>query len=63
MNTLREHDFQDELKKRAEGLGIVHTRGKENASRMMEAGRPKLIFHQMAAPATKIMDTIRTLTS
>jgi hypothetical protein len=46
LSTLTEHDFQKRLKKMAEALGTVQTRGrgKGNTSKMMVASRPKVTF-------------------
>jgi hypothetical protein len=50
LNTVIEHNFQDELKKKSTGSGDYFEGDGDDGS--------KLVFDQMAAPVPKIMDTI-----
>jgi predicted helicase len=51
LNTLPEHEFQDEFKKITEVLGTVHT-----LVRVMVAGGLKLVSDQMEAQVPEIID-------
>jgi hypothetical protein len=55
LNSLTEHDYQDAIKDgRNAGNGAYARKG--TASRVMVACSPKLVFDQMSAPVTEIMD-------
>jgi hypothetical protein len=56
LNTLREHDFQDAFKEMAEGLGTVHSRGRELLRGWWWPTDPKVVSYQMATPAPEVMD-------
>jgi hypothetical protein len=57
LNTLKEHGFQDTLKKMAELLGMVHTHGRGLLKGRWWPVGPKLVFDKMAAPILENMDS------